>query len=168
MNCKAAKRSQKTNLNEGLSATTNRAVQKRLTLRFFPTALSLLLAAAWLLASNHCAVAALAQQHSAKATHEHCGGHGGDSRQPQKDNGCDDQNCCKSLSAPAVALAKSPVSFDRYDFVAADYLTAILPGHSDLHPAVVCEFDTGPPEAYSFAVSVLQRSLLAHAPPTLA
>ncbi len=142
-------------------------MQKRLTLRF-PGALSLLLAAAWLLASNHCAVAALAQQYSAKATHEHCAGHAGDSEEPQKDNGCDDQNCCKSLTAPAVALAKSPVSFDQFDFVAADYLAAILPGHSDLHPAVAFELDTGPPEASSFAVTVLQRSLLAHAPPTLA
>ncbi|MEP6957016.1 MAG: hypothetical protein ABI883_09325 [Chthoniobacterales bacterium] len=155
-------------MNKPPSATTNRAVQKRLMLRFFPGALSLLLAAAWLLASNHCAVAALAQPHSAKASHEHCVGHAADSGKPQKDNGCDDQNCCKSLTAPAVVLAKSPVSFDQSAFVAVDYFAALFPGHTDLHPVVVFELDTGPPQATSFAVSVLQRSLLGHAPPSLA
>ncbi|MEP6823045.1 MAG: hypothetical protein ABI946_11930 [Chthoniobacterales bacterium] len=143
-------------------------MQKRLTLRFVPGVFSLLLAAAWLLASNHCAVAALARQQSAQGRHEHCGGHSDDSQQPHKDGGCDDQNCCKSLTAPAVALAKSPVSFDWFDFVMADYFTAILPGHTDPHPAVVFQLDTGPPRASSFAESVLQGSLLSHAPPSLA
>ncbi|MEO5721057.1 MAG: hypothetical protein ABIR71_06265 [Chthoniobacterales bacterium] len=143
-------------------------MQKRLTSRFFPGALSLLLAAAWLLASNHCAVAALVQQHSAKATHEHCAGHTTDSGKKGKDHGCDDQNCCKSLAAPAVALAKSPVVFDQFKFIAADYFPAILPGRNDLHSTVVLELDTGPPGACSFAESVLQRSLLAHAPPLFA
>ncbi|MEP6810000.1 MAG: hypothetical protein ABI992_07135 [Chthoniobacterales bacterium] len=154
-------------MNESPSATTNPAVQKRPTARVFSGAVSLLLAAAWLLASNHCAVAGFALKNPAEATHEHCAGHGG-SGQPQKDKGCDDQNCCKSLNAPSVTLAKSPVSFDQFHFVTADYFATVLPARGQLHPAVIFELDTGPPGLSSFAESVLQRSLLAHAPPSLA
>ena len=142
-------------------------MQKRPTARVFSGAVSLLLAAAWLLASNHCAVAGYALKNPAKPTHEHCAGHAG-SGQPQKDKGCDDRNCCKSLTAPSVTLAKSPVSFDPFHFVRADYFAIVLPARGHLHPAVMFELDTGPPGLSSFAESVLQRSLLAHAPPSLA
>lgn len=157
----------KTNLNEPASSATNLPVQHRPTSRFFTGALSLLLGVAWLVASNHCAFAvAYALSQPTKATHEHCAGHAG-SEQPEKKNGngCGDQSCCKSLSAPALTLAKSPVAFDYFDFVTADYLAAVPAGLGNRHRAVVFELDTGPPAASSFAESVLQRSLLAHAPP---
>ncbi len=159
------RRRRRIKLNVYHSGPTNPLVTSRcIAVRFTITLVAI---SAWLLASNHCAVAAYALKQPAKATHQHCAGHAG-SEQPQKDKGCDDQNCCKSLTAPAVALAKSPVSFDQFHFVTADYLAAVLPARGHLHPAVIFELDTGPPGLSSFAESVLQRSLLAHAPPFFA
>ena len=72
--------------------------------------------------------------------------------------------CCKLLRATLVQPAQ---------FVAQTYLTAslqswfnvivIFPGQLRWHQSF--ELDTGPPFSESFAESVLQRSILVHAPP---
>ena len=69
--------------------------------------------------------------------------------------------CCKDLRAVASHAAK--------DFAAASQLVrvqdyvAVLPSPRVAAPLIA--LDTGPPRSLSFAESILQRSILAHAPP---
>jgi hypothetical protein len=74
-----------------------------------------------------------------------------------------DMPCCKTLRA--VTPVKISVAANTLDFVLKDYfqnetLPEILPP-----PRSLLALDTGPPGALSFSESVLQRSILAHAPP---
>jgi hypothetical protein len=133
-------------------------------MRVLSTAVALVTATAWLLAANHCAVANLLPT-AANATvgHEHCG----TSETPSdKDNpnDCDGLNCCKSLSAPA-SFAKKLVGYNKAFYTLKDYVVSEFVFPSDHHDALISELDTGPPRTHSFAESILQRSLLAHAPP---
>ena len=122
---------------------------------------ALVTAAAWFLAANHCAVANLSPK---PAEHEHCSADMPADEGQSKD--CDGLNCCKSLSAPAV-FAKKLVGYDKAFFTLQDYVVGEFAFPTDQHDALIWELDTGPPPANSFAESVLQRSLLAHAPPLL-
>lgn len=127
-------------------------------------AISLLAIAAWLVAANHCVVAGLLpKQPVPSAEQEHCPGHKAPADE-QKSGDCGDASCCKSLSAP-IALAKNLVGYDLGIFAAIGYLANECNALVGQHDAPISELDTGPPGADSFAESVLQRSLLAHAPP---
>ena len=121
--------------------------------------IALVTAAAWFLAANHCAVANLAPKPD---EHEHCAS--GAPADEGKPNDCDGLNCCKSLSAPAV-FAKKLVGYDKAFFTLQDYIVGEFAFPTDQHDALISELDTGPPRPNSFVESVLQRSLLAHAPP---
>ena len=52
-----------------------------------------------------------------------------------------------------------------FSFSTHDYVVALISAADQLRLTPVIEWDTGPPAANSFAESVLQRSILAHAPP---
>ncbi len=72
--------------------------------------------------------------------------------------------CCKMLRATITSEAKvvevaSKTFLPIQDWIVAELISAAEPQLSPL------ELDTGPPFAGSFAESVLQRSILAHAPP---
>jgi hypothetical protein len=121
-------------------------------------------AAAWVLAANHCGVACfLPESTTAPSEHEHCGASDAPADK-DKPTGCDTLNCCKSLSAPA-NFAKKLVGYDKAFYTLKDYVVSEFIFSSDQHDALISELDTGPPRPHSFAESVLQRSLLAHAPP---
>ncbi len=150
-------------LNDLASGVTNLPVKFRLATRF---AVSLIAVSAWLAASNHCAIGATLSSHIAKAsTHAGCPGHGA----PKKDGKSGEMECCKSFPPASADAGKTIVSYDSHQFVLQLYFaTALLaPAHSDrdLRPL---ELDTGPPRAPWFVQSVLQRSIPAHAPPSLA
>ncbi len=131
-------------------------------------AIALLATAAWLLASNHCVVAGLLPAPSTTPSeHEHCPGHK-TPEQPKKNGGCDGQNCCKSLSALANVSAKSLVAGNYISFRMADYPAVATALFGEGRGIIICELDTGPPPSVSFAETVLQQSLLAHAPPFFA
>jgi hypothetical protein len=140
-------------------------------MRLFHATFSLVALAAWLVASNHCAIGSFmpAQAEAAATAHQHCA-----SEQPaaptdsEKDPSCDGSKCCKSLSAPTIAFAKNPVQFDTLSWTDAPLFAAIAAPAGEDHHLPISEFDTGPPERPSFAESVLQRSILAHAPPLVA
>jgi len=86
---------------------------------------------------------------------------------PGKSDSSDQAPCCKVLRA-TIQLSKSLVAYDSSNFsLRPDFaLLIILAEHvASLRPL---ELDTGPPYYESFAESVLQRSILAHAPPFLA
>jgi hypothetical protein len=73
--------------------------------------------------------------------------------------------CCKTLRA--VTTVKITVAANTLNFVLKAYfLDATLPEISQPARPLVA-LDTGPPDAPSFSESVLQRSILAHAPPVL-
>lgn len=94
---------------------------------------------------------------------ESCPGH---APQPEKEQNQSDLPCCKSLAA-TTAPVKISAGYDLSLFVLQSYLTAdfaFISGNAD---APLAELDTGPPDLRTFAESVLQRSLLAHAPPLL-
>ncbi len=143
-------------------------VKQRLRSRIFSATFSVVALAAWLLASNHCAIGGLAPKQTAAADHSHCGGSQEAPADEEKGRDCDGSKCCKSLSAPTLAFAKSVITFDAALFTTTDYLSNALPSFGALHDDRICELDTGPPERSSFAESVLQRSILAHAPPVSA
>jgi hypothetical protein len=117
----------------------------------------------WIAISNHCAFAAMATKDaSGLAT---CPFHS----KPEKQNEQSSQvQCCKVLRAVVPITAKS---WTRSDSDSSDIYfpfeeCRLLAHFRDaLAPLLL---DTGPPEAHSFAELILQRSLLAHAPPTVA
>ena len=143
-------------------------VKQRLRSRIFSATVSLVALAAWLTASNHCAIGGLAPKQVEAAEHSHCSGASQEAPADEEKGGdCDGSKCCKSLSVPTLAFAKSAVSYDGVLFVAKDYFGSDFGSLGTNHDEPICELDTGPPATRSFAESVLQRSILAHAPPSL-
>ena len=129
--------------------------------------IALVTAAAWFLAANHCVVACLAAPlAAAPEAHDHCGGSSDQPADNEQSNDCETSNCCKSLSAPA-SFAKKLAGYDKAFYTLKDYLVSEFVFATEQHDASISELDTGPPRAHCFAESVLQRSLLAHAPPVL-
>ena len=129
--------------------------------------IALLTVVAWFLAANHCAVAGLvAPLTEASTGHEHCGGSSDAPADKEEPGDCDGLNCCKSLSAPA-SFAKKLVGCDKAFYTPQGYVISEIVFADEQHDASISELDTGPPPAPCFAEAVLQRSLLAHAPPSL-
>ena len=118
----------------------------------------------WFAISNHCAFAALATKtDSARAG---CPFHSKPAKQEKQSAGA---QCCKILRAVASVATKSWTRDDA-KFSEADHYydeRALITAYSQTTLAPLF-LDTGPPDARSFAELILQRSLLAHAPPSLA
>jgi hypothetical protein len=119
--------------------------------------------AGWFSISNHCALAGLIERTAQPAmTQMHC--HGGQ-QVPSKKGGDEQMPCCKLLRATLVTMAKSFTGHYASTFTITSYFVAPT-AFRDRFPANASfELDTGPPFARSFAESVLQQSILAHAPP---
>jgi hypothetical protein len=126
---------------------------------------SLVAFSAYALAANRCAFVPTDDEDAHPSSqahvpaHEGCPGH--------ESPGESDTQCCKTFPTAWIAAAKNLVGFDTFSFASHSYFTAAVVHPLDqarvkLHPL---ELDTGPPFATSFVESVLQRSLLAHAPP---
>lgn len=138
-------------------------------MRLFSATVSLVALAAWLVASNHCAIAGSMPKRTAdQPAHAHCHGSDEAPAEQEKEGECDGSKCCKSLSAPTLAFAKSILTLDGGVCTAAELPLAEPAFSSAQHDSPTAELDTGPPATTSFAESVLQRSLLAHAPPQVA
>jgi hypothetical protein len=117
----------------------------------------------WFAISNHCAFAALATKTDAAPA---CPFHSKPAKQEKQSTGA---QCCKVLravaSVPAKGWARDDTKLSDSDgyqgeraLVSASWQTTLVP----------LSLDTGPPGVRSFAELILQRSLLAHAPPSLA
>jgi hypothetical protein len=114
----------------------------------------------WLAISNHCAFAAVATKTDSVRTE--CPFHSKPAKQKQQSS---QVQCCKILRAIVPAIAKSWARNDAKFFdvdlrVEEFVLVEFLP-----NARASSSLDTGPPGARSFAELILQRSLLAHAPP---
>ncbi len=116
----------------------------------------------WLAISNHCAFSALAAP--VGETQSACPFHSKPAKQKKHSAGV---QCCKTLRAVVPTVAKSWTRNDT-DFSDVDLyfeeLALIAYSHNKPPPLLL---DTGPPGAPTFAELILQRSLLAHAPPIL-
>lgn len=125
--------------------------------RRFAVAVIVVIAVAWLFASNHCAFAA------AEPASEHlcCHSDKGAPRLPGSST-----QCCKALAAPVPdAIAAPEVHWEELQ--PAWLQTAQVEASVETPTlAVALAYDTGPPRcALSFALLILNRSLLVHAPP---
>jgi hypothetical protein len=121
----------------------------------------------WLAVSNHCALglATLETHHPDEVSaHDCCASKVPAQPKPTKDPATP---CCKTLLALSVGPAKS---FNTSAATPVGAPLACVP--TTVAPQRISTvahwfLDTGPPRARTFAESVLQQSLLAHAPPFL-
>jgi hypothetical protein len=123
-------------------------------------AIILLMMVAWLALSNHCVIGACATTVPvAKGCPMHAESPGKTPAQSKDTN----QQCCKTLRA--VVAAKMSVKANTLDFVLKPFLVEAKSLVITEPSRFLLALDTGPPGALSFSESVLQRSILAHAPP---
>ena len=117
----------------------------------------------WIAISNHCAFAAATTEINKAQTE--CPFHSKPAKQKEQSP---QVQCCKVLRA--VLFAKSKTwERDQTDFSNVDL-------YAEKRALIMCSsrtpapllLDTGPPDAHSFAELILQQSLFAHAPPSLA
>ena len=127
------------------------------------TAVALLALFALFSVSNHCALGAVAVTAAKTTSQPPCPFH---SKAPEKKS--NDVACCKVLRATLATIPKS-VARDTFQFSNID-LHATESALLQVPRLVLATpyHDTGPPGKNWFIESVLQRSILAHAPPSLA
>ena len=117
---------------------------------------------AWLVASNHCAFGLM--KPAARTAEAHAVCHNCQSlpiKQQPAPGG--DRECCKALRGLPADSAKVDVKYDASLFALLDF--AVMSEPAAQAPQTTRALDTGPPHSLSFAELILQRSLLAHAPP---
>ena len=112
----------------------------------------------WFAISNHCVFAALATNDTAS---RQCPFHSKPKEKPPTG-----AQCCKILravaSVPAKGWARDDTKLSDSDGYGGERALTIAYSQTTLVPL---SLDTGPPGARSFAELILQRSVLAHAPP---
>jgi hypothetical protein len=117
----------------------------------------------WFAISNHCAFAAVATKTDSAQTA--CPFHSKSAKQKQEPA---QLQCCKILRAVVFAQAKSwgrdDSKVSNVDLRVEEFIVIALLRSAQASSCL----DTGPPSAHSFAELILQRSLLAHAPPVVA
>jgi hypothetical protein len=131
--------------------------------RIVQMAIVLLVIFSWIAISNHCAFGAVATQ--AEASPAACPFHSKPAKQKRQPT---EVQCCKILRAVVSTAAKSwmrdHTSVSDVDLYFENAALIATSRNASLPPAL----DTGPPGVPSFAELILQRSILAHAPPSRA
>ena len=117
---------------------------------------------AWFLLSNHCALGLSTGRVETTAPAEEggCPMHSGPAKQKPETK----IPCCKDVRAVVGKSVANALPFSLRYAAPCDYAAEIF----GLPPRVSPEIDgsdTGPPNCFSFAESVLQESTFAHAPP---
>jgi hypothetical protein len=166
--CQAAS-CQRKHLNISILGLIEEAAVKRTGDKITQVSVVLTTVVAWLSISNHCALGAVIDAQSQdQLAPTHC--HGNQASPPKKSGDKEEMPCCKALRATLAGEGKI-VKAPAKDFLAIHNWIVpeiIFANQAQLAHASQ-ELDTGPPfAAGSFAESVLQRSILAHAPPSLA
>jgi hypothetical protein len=124
-----------------------------------PIVLTVMLA--WAALFNHCALGAVEHGHAQPAMT--CHGSPGDKHAPPEGHG--EVECCKVIRATLLNPEKIAPPLNDLFVAPCNYFVALLILQDTEAPGGLLEWDTGPPHALSFSESVLQRSILAHAPP---
>jgi hypothetical protein len=126
--------------------------------RLFIVAIMLL---SWLVITNHCALGLMTRGGPA---HAHChaakSDHGGNSPGDRM------QECCRAIKASLAGQMEFKAHVTQWELLTC-VIIQWVPSPM-IKPGQAIFLDHGPPRAVSFAEIVLQRSLLSHAPPTLA
>jgi hypothetical protein len=116
----------------------------------------------WFAISNHCAFAAVATKTDSAQTG--CPFHSKPAKQKQEPS---QLQCCRILRAVVFdqtkTWARDDAKFSGAGFRIEEFADLALSRNAQASLLL----DTGPPRARSFAELILQRSLLAHAPPLL-
>ena len=122
---------------------------------------------AWLVASNHCAIGLMKPVPGTAAVHAVCHACQSEPMKPQPASG-GDRECCKALRGLPADMAKLDVKYDASLFTLLDLVALAAPSAAapQTAPQTASALATGPPRSLSFAELILQRSLLAHAPPS--
>ena len=119
---------------------------------------------AWFVISNHCVLAELQHASQTKANcHQPCCGN----QPPAKNTTESATECCKTLRATLTGAATDFAGYDSSLFALQLYFIGPIISTNASAPIPILELDTGPPFVHTFAESVLQRSILAHAPPLI-
>lgn len=121
-------------------------------------------AAAWFVISNHCALAVFEKAQTI-TVHSAC--HGAAPTQPKPPLKSEQTLCCKTLRATLVKTDSS-VAASSLNLSLQPYFAGGIAFSERFQRPQSFELGTGPPFSESFAESVLQRSILVHAPPGLA
>jgi hypothetical protein len=128
--------------------------------RWFVAMVMLVAVVAWLVASNHCAFATLAAT-SPKAAHACCHEEDAQHDHPAFPPA---MQCCDTLKASLPAQALVPVA-SLHELLPAWTAVEISAPAAVEEVTVVAPATGPPPRAATFVETVLNRSLLAHAPP---
>jgi len=128
-------------------------------------AIVFVISVSWLALANHCELAA-AIASIQERSHSCCKMDESAAKAPAKKDQKDSTECCKAFHPVIATAAKNIVRLDFSSGVYSHFIAPIVFLNAP-QSTVILELDTGPPGATSFAEVVLQRSLLAHAPPTL-
>ena len=128
-------------------------------------AIALVMSLSWFSLVNHCELAAATAPKPTQA-HSCCENDKGAHKAPVKNNQHSSIACCKGGHPAIASIGETALSSDLSSAPPADLIASIVFRDVPLS-ADILELDTGPPFASSFAEVVLQRSILAHAPPYL-
>ena len=118
--------------------------------------------AAWLLLSNHCLLGFTEETTDSATKTDECPMHA--AAAPAKEKPAAKIPCCKEIRALVAKSVTKTLILAARSFTDREYTPATF-------PPPLCRIsphrglDTGPPGLLSFAESVLQESLLGHAPP---
>jgi hypothetical protein len=127
--------------------------------------LVLVMGISWFALANHCVLAVAVARAQAQA-HNCCSKDKAGDRAPAKERQQGGGECCKTLDITLAPVVKKLTGFSCW-FVLPAYLIAPVVLNDAAQSARSAELDTGPPSAISFAETVLQQSILVHAPPYL-
>ena len=120
---------------------------------------------AWFFISNHCVLAELKEASKARTScHQPCCGN----QPPAKSKSESAAECCKTLRATLSGATKDFAGYDSSLFAPQLYFIGPVISANDSRSILALELNTGPPFVNTFAECVLQRSILAHAPPVIA
>ncbi len=121
---------------------------------------------AWFSISNHCLFGAMLATGQSAMASMHC--HGDPSSPSKSGDGKDRLPCCKVLRATITSQVKLAPATGEDLYLSSSSILAesIRTNDAQFHRAPLHP-DAGPPLAVSFAESVLQQSIFAHAPPFL-
>ena len=120
----------------------------------------LIIITAWTVLSNHCALGLSGVNVNLQSEPGACPMHSA----PTKEKPVANLPCCKELRAVVTHAAKSVAAVASQLAGGQDYVTPSFVAPPRLTSQLLA-LDTGPPDLLSFAESILQQSILAHAPP---
>jgi hypothetical protein len=129
-------------------------------------AIMLAMSISWLVLVNHCELAAAIALQQAPA-HDCCKKDKDADPHPIRNGQHSGVECCKGVLPIIVSMVEKPVSPDVSCAAHPHFPRAVVFPDAAQPMLRRAELDTGPPFAGTFAEAVLQRSILAHAPPHL-